>query len=89
MSFNSEEQLGRNKAIFKTLFHALLPQSGALPLRSKVAGLAPLLGGLEGGAGRAVLEWGEVPHDGGVARVDLDILHFLFPNYDYNGAGVD
>ena len=43
-----------------------------------VAGLALFLGGLEGVPGRAVFERGEVPHDGGVAGVHLDILHFLF-----------
>jgi hypothetical protein len=51
-----------------------------------VAGLALFLWGLEGVPGRAIFERGEVPHDGGVAGVDLDILHFLFLNYDYNRA---
>ena len=51
-----------------------------------VAGLALFIWGLEGVPGRAVFERGEVPHDGGVAGVDLDILHFLFLNYDYNRA---
>lgn len=51
--------------------------SSALPLRSVVARLALFLGGLEGVSGGTVFERGEVPHDGGVAGVDLDILHFL------------
>ncbi len=78
MPFNSEEQLHRNRAIFKTLFLSFLPLPSALPLRGIVTRLTLFLRSLEGVPRRAILEWSEVPHDGGVAGVDLDILHFLF-----------
>jgi len=77
LPFDSEEQSSGYEVIFKTPFLALFPISSALPLRSVVAGFALLLGSLEGVSGAARFEWGEVPHDAGVAWVDLNILHFL------------